>query len=187
MWVLHAYLDRTECLGSRVGVVRGFAEEFQDHHSHPSTLLAENHVGTTDNLVTVTGCVALCLAGVGQSPLSLLIVSFVAVFGSIAAANHYFNHASFRHPIPWPYRACHRVGLLPSPMHHRKHHTSPFDVNWEFLVGLGPVYQAIHEKTGSTFALLHTAFWLVNPVSVQILVYLSGRILVYLSGLHLAV
>jgi hypothetical protein len=44
-------------------------------------------------------------------------------------------------PIPWVYKQGQDWGLLPSAKHHKTHHTSPFEENWNFLVGGHIVYE----------------------------------------------
>ena len=64
------------------------------------------------------------------------------VWGALGCLNHYFCHVrTHARPIPWVYKQGQDWGLLPSAKHHKTHHTSPFEENWNFLVGGHIVYE----------------------------------------------
>ena len=170
LWVLHCFLDRTENLKSAVSFIRSAAHDFQDHHSKPRSILRENHLGTTDDLISVS-CAITLLLGLWTPATWKLIVDGVALWGSVAALNHVFCHAlNGGMKVPFFFVLAQAWGLLPSAKHHKTHHTPPFQENWNFLVGFHQVYQLLYKCTGSSYAVVAAAFWLTNPAVAQLLI-----------------
>merc|ERR1711865_539420 len=104
------------------------------------------------------------------APVMKLFVAGVVAFGAIASANHFFCHAfTHRHDIPALYLLGHKFGLLPSPRHHKTHHTAPFDCNWNFLNGLYQLYEPLYKVTGESYTAMQMLFYTTNPVSIQLI------------------
>lgn len=174
LWMLHCYLDRVENLKSKLW--KTLAEEFQDHHDLPGTVLESNHVESIDALCAAVAITALGL-GMWTSAFSKIFYAGVCWWGVVAGMNHYYCHAAnHRFEIPFVFKAGQQWGMLPSPMHHKIHHTAPFDCNWNFLVGLHPLYEYMYAKSGESYAGLFFFFYSCNPVSTQLLAAASSLV-----------
>ena len=63
-----------------------------------------------------------------------------------------------------------RWGMLTTAMHHKIHHTAPFEENWNFLNGFHAVlYEPLYFATGSSYNGLFVSFYTLNPGCVQAL------------------
>ena len=64
--------------------------------------------------------------------------------------------------------------LLPTAKHHKIHHTSPYETNWNFLVGGHLVYEWLYKKSNHSYKGLSILFYTLNPVMLQIILFLLG-------------
>jgi len=178
LWMLHCFLDRKENLASSLPVIAELAKQFQDHHDVPATLLAENHFGDIDDLVTATAGVGLAL-GAWTSPATKFIVVMVTLWGALGGLNHFYGHATTHgYQVPALYEYGQRWGLLPTAKHHKQHHTAPFEENWNFLNGLNAVlYEPLYFAGGSSYRVLFGMFYSLNPAGVQVLALAAGSLL----------
>jgi len=165
MWGLHCWLDREENMKSRWSYVKSLAEEFQDHHDHPSDLIGSNHLASIEASSFLLIALAYGAAiVVGTSSVAKLAMSSMLLFGSIAGLNHYYCHArNHKLVIPSLFHRAQDIGLLPSHIFHKRHHTAPFDTNWSFLCGFGKVFEFLHARTGATYTGATIAFVLCCP------------------------
>jgi len=167
LWMLHCFLDREENLKSRIPDIKEFATKFQDHHDFPTKVLTENHLGEIDDLVAGVAGMG-CLLSYWTSPATKLIVIGVCLWGSLGSLNHFYGHALTNgYQIPSLYKYGQRWGLLPTAKHHKIHHTSPFQTNWNFLNGFYRLYEAVYFGTGSSYKALFAMFYSCNPIVLQ--------------------
>jgi len=167
LWMLHCFLDREENMQSRFQNVKHLAIIFQQHHDVASDLLKGNHLGELDEIVSATAGTALLL-GAYTSPSTKLISALICVWGSLAGLNHFYGHArTARYEIPALYKYGQDFGLLPTALHHKNHHTAPFEMNWNFLNGFHKLYEAIYFATGSSYTGLMCMFYTCNPICFQ--------------------
>lgn len=175
LWLLHCFLDRKECLTSRIPIIAYMAKQFQDHHDVPATVLLENHLGEIDDLCSGVLGMGL-LMGYWTSPATKLIFTLVCVWGGLGGLNHFYGHAiTHGHEVPALYKYGQRWGLLPSAKHHKLHHTAPHEENWNFLNGLnGVLYEPVYFASKSSFAGLFALFYVCNPIVLQVWAVASG-------------
>ena len=174
MWMLHCFLDRLENLESRFGLIKTLAISFQHHHDFPGNVLTENHLSETNDVVTMCAGTGILL-GYWTSPDTKLICAGICLWGSIGSLNHFYCHAiTHGRKVPPVYKFCHRWCLLPTPLHHKRHHTSPHEENWNFLCGMYKVYEPIYYASGSSYAALSIMFYTCNPVCFQMWAYALG-------------
>lgn len=174
LWMLHCFLDREENLDSVIGFIKETATDFQGHHQLPANLLSDNHLGSIDSIVIGTAGMGLLL-GPWTSATSKLIVLGVTCWGALGCLNHFYSHAmTHGYAIPAFYSTGQRLGLLPTAKHHKMHHTAPFEENWNFLVGLHKIYEAIYFACGSSYIGLFAMFYSLNPVFIQAPAMLLG-------------
>jgi len=164
-WGYHCWLDREENTKSRWSYVKRFADDFQCHHDNPSGLTGDNHLASIEGSFVMLMVLAYGAAiVVGTSSVAKLAVSSMLLFGSIGILNHYYCHArNHKLVIPSFFHRAQDIGLLPSHIFHKRHHTAPFDTNWSFLCGLGKVFEFLHATTGSTYTGATIAFVLCCP------------------------
>lgn len=183
LWMLHCFLDRVENLQSAIPKIREYAEKFQDHHARPRHVLTENHLGEIDLQLFGFSAIALALGAVfGTSASTKLIVAGLCVWGGIGGANHFWGHAANHgYTMPAFYTLGQRWGLLPTAKHHKKHHTAPFEENWNFLNGLHwiiyePIYFALKPTINvrSSFYYLFAQFYVLNPLTAQLILFGTG-------------
>lgn len=174
LWMLHCFLDRKENLKSVIPFIKSTAEQFQGHHDKPHCVLSANHFGEIDDLVVITAGTGLLL-GLWTSPATKLIVVLVTLWGGLGGLNHFYGHAiTHGYRVPKLYELGQRFGLLPTAKHHKRHHTAPFEENWNFLNGLHKVYEPIYFATGSSYTALFGMFYSLNPGSAQLLFFAGG-------------
>jgi len=179
LWMLHCFLDRTENLQSAIPMIREYAEKFQEHHAKPRKILTENHLGEIDLQLFAFCAIALALGAVfGTSASTKLIVAMLCIWGGIGGANHFWGHA-MTHGFTAPafYTLGQRWGLLPTSKHHKKHHTAPFEENWNFLNGLHRVvHEPLYFASGSSFYWLFAQFYVLNPATAQVIFFGLGAL-----------
>jgi hypothetical protein len=174
LWMLHCFLDREENLKSVLGPIKVLAQSFQDHHDVPATLLKGNHLGEIEDIVSLVGAMALIL-GYWTSPSTKLIMAGISFWGAVGGLNHFYCHAKTHgYQIPGIVWAGQEYGMLPTPAHHKRHHTSPHQEKWNFLNGLYKFYEFVYKGTGSSYNALFVMFYTCNPVSMQIWTLMLG-------------
>jgi len=167
LWMLHCFLDREENLKSVLKPIKFLAQEFQDHHDDPSTLLIGNHLGEVEDIVSLVGATALIL-GYWTSPSTKLIMAGISFWGGVGGLNHFYCHAKTHgYQIPGIVWAGQQYGMLPTPAHHKRHHTSPHQEKWNFLNGLYRLYENVYKGTGSSYNALFVMFYTLNPCVMQ--------------------
>jgi hypothetical protein len=168
LWMLHCFLDRKENLKSQFGIIKELATSFQQHHDCAATLLQGNHLGEVDAIVSATAGTGLLL-GAFTSPSTKLISVGICVWGSLAGLNHFYGHArTHLYQVPALFKYGQDWGLLPTALHHKIHHTAPFEMNWNFLNGGYKLYEEAYFATGSSYDCLMYMFYTCNPMCFQI-------------------
>lgn len=174
LWMLHCFLDRKENLKSQYSIIKELAESFQQHHDNAATLLAGNHLGEVDAVVMATSGTGLLL-GAFTSPSTKLISTMICVWGSVAGLNHFYGHARTHfYDVPAIFKYGQDWGFLPTALHHKIHHTAPFEMNWNFLNGGYKAYEAAYFATGSSYTCLMWMFYSCNPMCFQIWACAAG-------------
>jgi hypothetical protein len=185
--VLHMFLDHEKNLHYPLQWVVGFSEYFQVHHDNPIASATGNHMADIDGLCTVTlGFIVFwhCVAWAkGRSlPRMLYLWTLMVIFlGELAIFNHSKCHARTHNlEVPAWTVALQDLGVLVHPKTHRAHHScvtcngnlhnlpeggATINVNYNFLVGLSPIYDRIYHAYPNYWA-LHTVFWTWNPMAV---------------------
>lgn len=178
LWLLHCFLDREENLKSRIPFVSASAQEFQQHHDFPKTVLYGNHIGFIDDLVTGVAGMGLLL-GHWTSPAAKLFALGVILFGRLGGLNHFYCHAvTHGYEVPAFYKNGQNLGLLPTAKHHQMHHTAPHQENWNFLNGLQKaIYEPLYFASKSSYLGLFAMFYLCNPIVLQVWAVALGRLL----------
>lgn len=174
LWMLHCFLDREENLKSVLSPIKALAQEFQDHHNMPSKLLTGNHLGEIEDIVSLVGATALLL-GYWTSPSTKLIMAGISFWGAVGGLNHFYCHAKTHgYQIPGIVWAGQQYGMLPTPAHHKRHHTSPHQEKWNFLNGLYKLYEFVYKGTGSSYNALFVMFYTCNPCVMQVWALMLG-------------
>jgi len=168
--------------------VVNFAVYFQVHHDNPIKSATENHMEDIDNLCTVTiafvvfwHCVVWRTKGRALPRMLYLWTLLVIGLGELAIFNHSKCHARTHElEVPAWTVALQDAGVLVHPATHRRHHSCitcngntanlpesgvTINVNYNFLVGLSPIYDRIYHAY-PIYTILHILFWTVNPMFV---------------------
>ena len=173
LWLLHCFLDRKENLNSMIPFIKISAYDFQQHHDIPVKILTENHLSSIDEIILGTSGTTLLL-GYYNSPFMKYFSVGVCIWGIIGCLNHYYCHCRVHgKPIPNFYRIAQDIYLLPTSKHHKIHHTSPFETNWNFLNGGHNVYEWVYNVTNKSYLGLAILFYTLNPFILQFLMFLN--------------
>eukprot|EP00444_Apocalathium_aciculiferum_P000649 CAMPEP_0183403894 /NCGR_PEP_ID=MMETSP0370-20130417/14864_1 /TAXON_ID=268820 /ORGANISM="Peridinium aciculiferum, Strain PAER-2" /LENGTH=283 /DNA_ID=CAMNT_0025585697 /DNA_START=54 /DNA_END=905 /DNA_ORIENTATION=+ len=179
MAVLHMWLDHPRTRSCPVGLFKGLALDFQNHHKNPFHVVVSNHVGTIDilNAITLATPIVWALATKlftrKSMPPQLTLFAFVTTCsGILAAYNHVCCHArTHKVPIPAVIAFGQDLGVLPHNEFHRTHHTPPHDSNFAFLSGGAPAYDFLYTNLQMLFEryydIMSILFVFVQPFVVN--------------------
>ena len=170
LWLLHCFLDRKENLKSNIPFIKISAYDFQEHHDIPAKILTENHLSSIDEIILGTSGTALLL-GYYNSPFIKIFNVGVCLWGMLGCLNHYYCHCRVHgRNIPKIYTIGQDLYLLPSSKHHKIHHTSPFEKNWNFLTGGHIIYEWVYNKSNESYLALSILFYTLNPFILQFII-----------------
>ncbi len=107
---------------------------FRLHHVYPRDICTHGLVETTGNVcILAVPALSLCLYLMWLMPDSLLlafsVISFALMAAATVATNQFHKWAHQESPSAFA-RWLQRKRLVLEPLHHKLHHTQPFDVNY---------------------------------------------------------